>query len=221
MLNRVLCLALVGGATAGKPVIEVSLTSASGSHSAVSGAISQADAKVEADAKAAMGAIDAAGSQILAEASASLTSAISRALGGRASFANPVEPTLLVKVVPSSSDDGAGVSAVAQVEGKRGSFSALVSQAKAEMGELAKVIVSTFESEIRSHKHSSFLQRGRELNVRVVKDSGFSSIGSMISSLESRRDASESAVRAKILDAEMALVQGLNRVGAAALASRR
>ena len=223
MMRVVGMLGCIGGAVAlqAKPVIELSVASDVGAHAPVANAVAHAGETLAAHVKSAFGKIDTAQAQVVAEASTALSSAIAKALGGRASFANIEEPTLLAKLVPSVSDESAGVAAVESVESKReAGFNALVASGVSEMRELAKVIIATFEQEIRSHKKGSFLRYARELNVRVKTDPSFSTVSTLISNLETRRDAAESAVRAKILDAQMGVVKTLNRVGAAALASR-
>ena len=83
------------------------------------------------------------------------------------------------------------------------------------MEELARVVISEFDKQIRAHR-GSFLRFSRGINVRLVSESA-ATFANSLTGLEAHRDQGEDAVRAKILSLEMALVQSLNRIGGAAL----
>ena len=200
-------------ASAAKPVVELSLASSMGP---AASAVAGADAKLSGGFASDFAQLDAAYTAVLSKASVSLGSTIASAMG-RASFAtNIVEPTIAVKVVGGSSDDAAATAGVSAVESKRAAGeSALVAGAKAEMEELARVVISEFNKQIRAHR-GSFLRFSRGINVRLVSESA-ATFANSLTGLEAHRDQGEDAVRAKILSLEMALVQSLNRIGGAAL----
>ena len=200
---------------AAKPVVELSL--AGNLHGPVSGAIASAEQADSSGLAADIGALDSIYAEVFSKASARLGATISKALGGRASFANIVEPTIKVSVVSGNSDDSAGVGAVRNLESKRNAAQhALVSAARAELEELANVVIAEFDKQLRNRR-SSFLGYSRGVNVRLVPNTGAPSISNLIANMQGREDAAEGALRSKILALEMSLVQNLNRVGAAAL----
>ena len=206
------------GTQAAKPVVELSLSSPPMPYGAVSNAISGADSAADAAVSNAIGALEGAYNTVLSEATVALGATISRARSGRVSFANIEDPVLAVKMAPSTSDQAAGVAAAHALGSKReASLSALVSTGKAELRELAKVVISAYDSNIRSHR-GSFLRYSRELNVRVQSDPSFKSISHLLSDAQIRQDNRESRVRNKILALQLRLAQALNRVAASALA---
>ena len=204
---------------AAKPVVELSLASPAAPFTGVSSAIASAEAARLAAEAGDLKAIDDAYKASLAEASVALGNTISKALG-RASFANIAEPTISVKLAKSSSDEAAGIAAVKGLEAKRATAeSSLVTGAKKEFDELAKVVIAEFDKQVRGYKGTSFLRYSREMNVRVVSDSSYATVGSLLEEMESRRDAGEQRIRSAILVRELDLVKTLNRIGAAALSA--
>jgi hypothetical protein len=216
------CLVLLGavGVQAGHPVVELSLASPPMPYGSVSGAIANNDASADAAVSSAVHALESSFNAVLAEATTTLGATISRALSGRVSFANVEDPVLAVRTAASTSDEGAGVAAQRALASKReASLAALVSTGKAELRELAKVVISAYDREIRSHR-GSFLRYSRELNIRVQNDPNFKSIAALLEDAQTRQDNRESQLRNKILALQLRLVQALNRVAASALAAR-
>merc|ERR1712224_835376 len=141
----------------------------------MAGAASSAEAAFGSSIKADTASIDAAAQSVANEAGMALSATISRALGGRASFANIIEPTVAVSVDAGSSDEAAAVADLQSMESRRsaaeGSF---VAGVKAELRELAKTIIAAYDREIRAHK--SFLGAPRKANIRIVTDPSYPSV---------------------------------------------
>ena len=218
------CLVLLGamiGVQAGHPVVELSLASPPMPYGSVSGAIANNDASADAAVSAAVSALESSFNAVLAEATTTLGATISRALSGRVSFANVEDPVLAVRTAASTSDEGAGVAAQRALASKReASLAALVSTGKSELRELAKVVISAYDREIRSHRGSFLRSYSRELNIRVQNDPNFKSIAALLEDAQTRQDNRESQLRNKILALQLRLVQALNRVAASALSAR-
>ena len=208
-------------AHAGKPVVEVSLASGPAIGS-VSSAIANADAVADVATANAVGALENTYKGVLAEATAALGATISRALAGRASFANIEDPVLAVQMAPGSNDQTAGVSAERILAAKRdASLGALVQTGSAELRELAKVVISAYDREIRSHRGSFLKARySRELNVRVQADPNYTSVASLLDDGQIREDNREFRIRNKVLALQLRLCQALNGIAKAALAGR-
>ncbi|CAD7976433.1 unnamed protein product [Amoebophrya sp. A25] len=218
MTLKSLCVIALGSyavAEGAKPVVELSIASASTPFPAVSDAIASAESSRAAALRQASAEVDQAYKETLAQASVTLGNTIAKALG-RTSFANIAEPTISVSLAKSASDEAAGASAVKSVEGKRaGAAAALVASAKKEFQEVAKVVIAEFDRQVKGK--ASFLRFSREINVRAVADPSYATISGLIQGMESRRDSEEARLRSQILLRELDLVRALNRVGASAL----
>ena len=214
MFRKLSMLATAAGAA--KPIVDLSLGSTHG-FGQVEAAISASEKASAGNFAADMAQLEQAYSSTLSKASVTLGSTISKALAGRSSFANIVEPVIAVRVIDAPSDEMSGVAGMKALDSKMaGAESALVSAARAEMEELAKIVIGEYEKQIRASRRS-FLRFSREINVRLSADANMPSVSGLLSSHVSRRDTQESALRGKILSLESSLVQALNKIAAAAL----
>ena len=137
---------------------------------------------------------------------------------------NPIEPSIYFQMAPSHADTAAAASAIAGLESKRAAAEAsMLDSAISELGEFAKVYVAELSSAVKGK--SSFLGAvpsgaegfHRQINVKLMPTEEFSSISKMAENMERRRDASEGAMRAAILDLELSLAKSLNAFTASAL----
>ena len=204
------------------PVIELSLASPVSVHSSVGSAIAAAetnrDAIVDRGLKKLMLACNAAKIAGAKEVSA--------AIGGaaRTSFAafNPVEPTLKANLVESHSADSNAPSQISSLESARNAaLESTINQAIAEFGEITKVIVGEFSRQMAHRgKKASFLTASglnKELNVKLVANQNYATVGTLAEKAEQRRDVVENHLQQHILDLELKLVEFLLAAGQKAL----
>jgi len=211
---------LKSGGASDFSVVEVSLASPQNPHPAVAAKIASLEAARESMEASKLTALTASYASILSGAKAE----ISRALGGKKSFLklNPIEPSIDFNLVSSASDDSSAGAALDKMEASRQAAEAqMMDSAIAELGEFAKVYVAETQKGIRA----SFLRAvpstaegfHRQLNVKFLPNPSYASVANMASSMERRRDISEAAVRAAILDMEVSLAKSLNAFAAGTL----
>lgn len=212
-----------GGAASDFPVLEVSLANPTNPYPSVSGKIAQLESLREQKEATLLTKLTMAYNAILSGAKAQLASSL-----GRASFLrlNPVEPSIEFNMVPSHADTSAAAAALDSMESKRAAAEeAMLNGAISELSEFAKVVVSEISRNAKSR--GSFLKSRaipstaegyhRQLNVRLVPSDSFASVSRMAAGMERRRDASEAAIRAAVLDLEMQMAKSLNAFAGAAM----
>jgi hypothetical protein len=220
---------IAGGSPLDFPVVEAGLASPTNPYPSVANRIASLEKSRESMEAAELSALTSAYAAILAKSKAEISRAMgSSFLGSKASFlrVNPMEPSVEFNLVPSHSDVSAAGPAIDAMEAKRAAAEkAMLDSAVAELGEFAKVVVSEITRNASSRK--SFLAKRavpgqaegfhRQLNIKLIPADNYMSVSNMVTSMERRRDASESAMRAAILDLEMSLAKSLNAFAGAAL----
>jgi hypothetical protein len=193
MISKILVCATVFGGVAAE-FVDVGLASSASPFSAVAAAISDLEEQRTRRENAGWARLESKYNDIVQAAKAEMA-------GHSASFLG-VNPSFVVDVANSKSDEAAGVAEIQQIEGKRQSQEdALFSQAAAELSELANVLVSEY-------KKASFLEAHGAVNVRLVAPSN-PTISDFMSAAESRRDSSEYTIRNRILNQQVRLAQEL------------
>jgi hypothetical protein len=207
---------------AAAPVIELSLASPVSVHSSVGSAIAAAEASRDAIVDSGLKKL------MLAYNAAKIAGAkeVSAAIGGasKTSFAafNPVEPTLKAHLIESHSADSNAPSQISSLESARNAaLESTINQAIAEFSEITKVIVGEFSRHL-SHRgrKSSFLTASglnKELNVKLVANQNYATVGTLAEKAEQRRDVVENHLQQHILDLELKLVEFLLAAGQKAL----
>lgn len=200
-----------GGDAQNFPVVEVSLASGTNPFPSVAGKIAQLESAREAKEAVMLTKLTAAYNTILSGAKAQLATSFLKL--------NPIEPSVEFNMIPSNADVSAAAAALDGMESKRATAEeAMLNGAISELSEFAKVVVNEIKNNRGARK--SFLRSKaipstaegfhRQYNMRLVPSDSYASISRMAAGMERRRDASEAAIRAAVLDLEMSMARSLN-----------
>lgn len=195
----------VSAASAADPIISVGLSAGSNPNASLSSEIATLQAREHSAEAEGLNKISAAMQAALSNAKAEIASVV----GGKSFMRNSV----LVKVLSGPGISHANLQRIADLEGVRGGYeSGEIAQAASEFDAINKVVIGELRSAL--HGGASFLKS----DVLVKAGSTpFPTIMGMLKQMEYGRDSSESKVRSKILDLELAYAKQLNSVIASAM----
>jgi len=146
-----------------------------------------------------------------------------------AADSTPETLSVKVNVEKGPAMDTSIIAKIEAIEQKRAAYEqAMFEQAAADMASLTDLVVSELEAKMHmstpgAARMASFLETSmqevpKQANIQVVaSDEAYTSVVSMVQDMETRRDISETLVRAKVLTLEMSLLKALNQLVKAAM----
>merc|ERR1712183_56570 len=150
-----------------------------------------------------------------------------KSLSFLAAGATPEKLSVKVNVEAGPALDASIITKIEAIEQKRTAYEqAMFEQAIAEMTSLTDLVVSELEAKMRMSTPgvsvASFLEASvqvpKQANVQVVaSDESYPSVASMVQDMQTRRDISETLVKAKILTLQMSLLKAENQLVKAAM----